>query len=301
MCWPCGIRCRPRPDPLRQPETGGDPGVEGDGIGRCRSGSSRSDSITASTVSSPRPGKDGSHAKGRVKGEIGRFRRRHLVPVPRVASPAELNELIAAGDALDDARVITGRTVTVSAAFTAERTPALQPLPAKGLRHRAVAAPRVDAKARICVRQRFYSVPACYVGRRLSTPPRRYGPPRCSTGRGSWPGTSGRSPSTPRSPSSITTWRSSGQTRRPAGGDRAGTSRGGRRVHRDHQRYWDATRQARGDTAGTKALIEVLLAHRSVPADAVLTAMSTAVDNDQFDPHVVLIEARRHAEKRSHQ
>ena len=29
--------------------------------------------------------------------------------------------------------------------------------------------PRVDTKARICVRQRFYSVPAPYVGRRLTT------------------------------------------------------------------------------------------------------------------------------------
>jgi len=31
-----------------------------------------------------RPGKDGSHEKGGVEGEIGRFRRRHLVPIPRV-------------------------------------------------------------------------------------------------------------------------------------------------------------------------------------------------------------------------
>jgi hypothetical protein len=29
--------------------------------------------------------------------------------------------------------------------------------------------PRVDTKARICVRQRFYSVPARYAGRRLTT------------------------------------------------------------------------------------------------------------------------------------
>ena len=42
-----------------------------------------------------RPGIDGAHEKGGVEGEIGRFRRRHLVPVPTVASLAELNELIA--------------------------------------------------------------------------------------------------------------------------------------------------------------------------------------------------------------
>jgi len=52
-----------------------------------------------------------------VEGEIGRFRRRHLVPVPAVASLAALNRLISAGDLVDDGRVITGRPVTVAAAF----------------------------------------------------------------------------------------------------------------------------------------------------------------------------------------
>ena len=67
-----------------------------------------------------RPGIDGAHEKGGVEGEIGRFRRRHLVPVPKVASLAELNELIAAADLLDDDRVITGRPITIGAAFAAE-------------------------------------------------------------------------------------------------------------------------------------------------------------------------------------
>ncbi len=42
------------------------------------------------------PGIKGSHEKGGVEGEVGRFRRRHLVPVPRVASMVELNEVLAA-------------------------------------------------------------------------------------------------------------------------------------------------------------------------------------------------------------
>ena len=49
------------------------------------------------------PGIKGSHEKGGVEGEVGRFRRRHLVPVPHVASMAELNDLMAAGLARDDA------------------------------------------------------------------------------------------------------------------------------------------------------------------------------------------------------
>lgn len=61
-----------------------------------------------------------------------------------------------------------------------------------------------------------------------------------------------------------------------------------------HQQYWDAARRARGDTAGTRALIEVLLAHRTLPAAALQAAMSAAVGTGLVDPQVVLIEARRH-------
>ena len=41
-------------------------------------------------------------------------------------------------------------------------------------------------------------------------------------------------------------------------------------VHRAHQRFWDAARRKRGDGAGTRALIEMLLLHRTLPAAAVL-------------------------------
>jgi len=36
-------------------------------------------------------GLEGAHEKGPVEGEVGRFRRTHLVPVPEVADLAELN------------------------------------------------------------------------------------------------------------------------------------------------------------------------------------------------------------------
>jgi len=53
-----------------------------------------------------RPGVDGAHEKGRVEGDIGWFRRNHLVPVPTAASLAELNEMLALWDQDDLARVI---------------------------------------------------------------------------------------------------------------------------------------------------------------------------------------------------
>jgi hypothetical protein len=60
-----------------------------------------------------------------------------------------------------------------------------------------------------------------------------------------------------------------------------------------HQRYWDAGRRARGDAAGTRALIEVLLGHRTLPAFALTEAMDRAVSSGALDPDVVLIDARR--------
>jgi Mu transposase, C-terminal domain len=101
-----------------------------------------------------------------VEGEIGRFRRRHLVPVPAVASLAALNQLIAAAGILDDGRVITGRPVTVAAAFAGEQL-AMAPLPAEPFDPARLLAARVDGRARVCVRQNYYSVPARYAGRRL--------------------------------------------------------------------------------------------------------------------------------------
>src|SRR6266516_165461 len=113
------------------------------------------------------PGKDGAHEKGGVEGEIGRFRRRHLVPVPAVASLAALNQRIAAADIVDDGRVITGRPVTVAAAFAAEQ-PAMMALPAEMFDPARLLQARVDNRARICVRQNYYSVPARYAARRLA-------------------------------------------------------------------------------------------------------------------------------------
>jgi hypothetical protein len=58
-----------------------------------------------------------------------------------------------------------------------------------------------------------------------------------------------------------------------------------------HQRYWDAARRKAGDTAGTRALIEVLLGHRALPAAALVQAMDRALSAGVLDPQAVLIDA----------
>ena len=241
-----------------------------------------------------RPGKDGSHEKGGVEGEIGRFRRRHLVPIPQVASLAELNELIAAGDAVDDTRVITGRTITVAAALAAEG-PTLAPLPTEVFDTARLLRPRVDTKARVCVRQRFYSVPARYAGRRLTT---RLGATTVEVLDGATVvARHERAVAKYAEVLVLDHYLEVLQVKPGAlpGATALAQAKAAGVFTATHQRYWDAARRARGDAAGTKALIEVLLAHRSVPADALITAMCTAVETDLPDPQVVLIAARRHA------
>src|SRR2546429_4831990 len=66
----------------------------------------------------------------------------------------------------DDGRVITGRPVTVAAAFADEQL-AMMPLPAEPFDPARLLQARVDSRARVCVRQNYYSVPARYAGRRL--------------------------------------------------------------------------------------------------------------------------------------
>src|ERR1035437_3255666 len=66
------------------------------------------------------PGLGGAHEKGGVEGEIGRFRRRWMVPDPQAGSLAELNARLAEADAAEDGRHIEYRPATVGEDFAAE-------------------------------------------------------------------------------------------------------------------------------------------------------------------------------------
>jgi transposase len=113
------------------------------------------------------PGIQGAHEKGGVEGEVGRHRRNHLVPVPRVADLAELNALLLAGCEADLGRRIDERAVTVAEAWATER-PLLLGLPAEPYDACETAAPRVDAKALVTIRQNRYSVPVALAGLKVS-------------------------------------------------------------------------------------------------------------------------------------
>jgi transposase len=114
-----------------------------------------------------RKGKEGAHEKGGVEGDVGRWRRAFMVPVPEVGSLAELNNQIG-GWLIDDlARTIRGRSETVGEALGRE-VERLRPLPAVPFDTAEHVTPRVDAKALVTVRQNQYSVPVAFAGLRVA-------------------------------------------------------------------------------------------------------------------------------------
>src|SRR5215207_5669119 len=112
------------------------------------------------------PGHEGSHEKGGVEGEGGRFRRNHCVPVPVVDSIEELNALLAAADDADDARRVGNRANSVGQDWAFEKT-LLRPLPSESFDTALTLTPRVDRYAQVMVRCNQYSVPARFIGHRV--------------------------------------------------------------------------------------------------------------------------------------
>jgi transposase len=109
------------------------------------------------------PGKRGAHEKGGVEGDVGRFRRRHLVPLPKVDCMAELNELLEQACWSDLERTIVGRSQSVGEMLDRERL-LLGNVPREAHCTAEEASPRVDSKAMVTVRQNRYSVPARLAG-----------------------------------------------------------------------------------------------------------------------------------------
>jgi Mu transposase, C-terminal domain/Phage integrase, N-terminal SAM-like domain len=241
-----------------------------------------------------RPGIEGAHEKGGVEGEIGRFRRRHLVPIPEVDSMAELNDLLLAGALVDDARFVAHRRITIGEHFELEAG-ALRPLPAERFDVAVVGSNRVDTKSRVCVRQVHYSVPVRYVRQRLDV---RVGAETIEVldggnlvachGRGRkgdevlvldhYLEVLARKPGAMLSATPLARARASGA------------------FTKTHEQFWTTARRRLGDAEGTRAMVEVLLAQRSLPADGIVAGMTRALATGSVDAQVVIVEARRAVE-----
>jgi hypothetical protein len=238
-----------------------------------------------------RPGRDGAHEKGGVEGEVGRFRRRHLVPVPHVATVAELTELVAAGDAADDRRRINGRSLTVGEHFAAEAL-MLQSLPVEPFDVTLGLTPRVDAKSRVCVRQCYYSVPVRFAGRRIDV---RLGAESVDAFDGATLVASHERLAGRGGESLVLDHYLEVLQLKPGalpGATALARARASGAFSVDHDDYWTAARRRLGDQAGTRAVIDVLRAHRQLPAEAIRVGIRAALAVGTVDPDIVIIEAR---------
>ena len=207
---------------------------------------------------------------------------------------AELNALILAGCEADDDRVIGHRRQTIGQDFTVEQA-ALQPLPLEEFDPSTLSNHRVDSKARVSVRAVHYSVPAGLVRRRLDV---KVGAEVIRVFDGAC----------------IVAEHARGRkgdevlaldhylevlALKPGamlGASPLNAARRGGAFGAIHEQFWATARRRLGDRDGTKAMIEILLIHRRLPAEAVVAGMSQALSVGSVDPQVVLIEARRVAE-----
>src|SRR6266851_5504201 len=235
------------------------------------------------------PGQEGAHEKGGVEGEIGRFRRRWFVPVPAEASLAELNARLAEADAGEDVRHIDQRLSVVGEDFAVE-APFLLPLPAEAFDTAATAWPRVDRYARIAVGKCRYSVPARLIDARVRV--------RLSANQLEVYDGSRLAAVHPRLTAAGAERLDLDHyleilLRKPGalpGAAALAQARAGGAFTAAHQAFWDRARARNGDAAGTRALIEVLLLHRRMPAGQVTAGISAALAAGSCSPDVVAIE-----------
>ena len=241
------------------------------------------------------PGITGAHEKGGVEGDIGRFRRNHLVPVPEVESLHELNELIDGYDQADDRRRIGHRAHTVAESFNAERQ-LLKPLPVETFETGLWVTPRVDRYSQITVRTNRYSVPSRLIGRQtrvllnasdLTVYDGRTlvaSHERLLTKGGSRLDLDHYLEAFVRKPGALPGATALEQARR------AGTFTAA------HDAWWAAACKAHGDTDGTRALIEVLLLHRHTDHRHVIAGINAALQAGALTADAVALEARKAAE-----
>lgn len=238
------------------------------------------------------PGQEGAHEKGGVEQEGGRFRRSHLVPVPEVASLEELNARLAVIDEAEDERMLRGKLTTIGFNFRTEADE-LAPLPAEDFECGLTLTPKVDRTSRISVRQCHYSVPARFIGERVRVLLRgnellvferrnvvaRH--PRLTRRHGYRDVLDHYLEILLVKPGAM------------AGSTALATARSEGTFTAVHEAFWASALKAHGDAEGTRALIEVLLLHRRMPAEAVQVGMAAALKAGSTSPDVVAIEARK--------
>ncbi|MGY4984054.1 IS21 family transposase [Streptomyces sp. 900105755] len=242
-----------------------------------------------------RPGLVGAHEKGGVEGQIGWFRRNHLVPVPEVDSLAELNAMVEQWDAEDDDRRIRSRPRTIGEYFAVER-PMLRPLPDEPFETGRLFSLRVDRYAQVSVRTNRYSVPVRLIGRTV----------RVMLHASEVLAYDGRE-EVARHERLIAKGQArleldhylEALVRKPGalpGATALEQARSAGKFTPVHDAWWAAACKAHGDRDGTRALIEVLLLGRHLQHEYLVTGLAAALRAGALTADAVALEARKAAE-----
>lgn len=240
------------------------------------------------------PGITGAHEKGGVEGEVGRFRRNRLSPMPVVDSLAQLNEMIRGWDEADDNRRVADRIRTVAQDLATEQ-PLLTALPDEEFDPGLVLHPRVDRSSLVTVRMAKYSVPARLIGR----------PVRVSLRASELVVFDGRQV-VARHPRLVARGGHSVDLdhylevlrHKPGampGSTALAQARKAGTFTPAHEAFWAAGRRAHGDAAGTGELIDVLLLHRYMDGVDVTAGLIAALSVGAVSADVVAVQARKHA------
>lgn len=238
------------------------------------------------------PGITGAHEKGGVEGDIGRFRRNHLVPVPEVDSLHELNEFIDERDQADDDRRIGHRVHTVGEAFAAERQ-LLKPLPVEPFETGLWLTPRVDRFAQITVRSNRYSVPSKFIGRQVRV---LLHASDLTIYEGRTPVASHERLLTKGACRLELDHYLEALVRKPGalpGATALEQARAAGKFTAAHDAWWAAACKAHGDADGTRALVEVLLLHRHTPHEHIVAGITAALSAGALTADAVALEARK--------
>jgi transposase len=241
------------------------------------------------------PGITGAHEKGGVEGQIGWFRRNHLVRVPDVPSIQALNALIDQWDTDDDARRIGVRARTIGELFAIEQ-PMLKPLPGEPFETGRWFTPRVDRFSQITVRTNRYSVPARLIGRPVRVLLHAsdlvvYDGHAEVARHERLPGRSGTRLELDHYLEAL--------VRKPGalpGSTALEQARAAGKFTPVHDAWWAQARKAHGDAAGTRALIEVLLLHRHMTHEHVVAGLAAALQAGALTADAVALEARKIAD-----
>ena len=249
------------------------------------------------------PGIGGAHEKGGTEGDIGRFRRNHLVPVPVFDTLHELNVYIASCDTVDDRRFVVGKNTgqpsageSVHGLWVFEQG-AMWMLPPERLNASTRLTARVDTKARVCVRNCYYSVPARFVDRRVTV---ELGAETVTVFGPDTKQVAVHERALHRKAEVLDLdhyleilWKRPGAL---PGSTALAQARTSGRFRPEHQQFWDAARRSNGDRDGTRLLCEVLLLHRTHTPDEIVAGIRAGLAIASIDPAVIAIEARRSIE-----